>query len=176
MIVREATAADSAPIASLHAAGWQATYAQLLPSELLQKFTRAALLPKWEQRLSAAVARTVWVCEDETRSRVVGFLWIETSGGSALQKEILAMYVEPAEIGKGIGTRLLRYVFAQPAAAVSGGIDVWALATNPFQRFYIRNGATSIGQRTIEVGGYALQEVGYHWSRESILRMAGAAK
>lgn len=144
--VRHATRDDARPIAEVHVASWRHAYRGLLPDDYLEKLSvdeREAQRLDWfaDPRPRAGVL----VAEDDA-GRVVGFATFEPSRDDDAPEgtgEVPAIYVDPADVGTGIG----RELFAETAAALRKAgftrATLWVLEANASaRRFYEKAGWT----------------------------------
>ena len=86
----------------------------------------------------------LWVAEVD--GTVVGFL-------AYADAELTWMYVHPAHQGRGIGTALLRHLFAHATTHGVDRIELTVLDGNPARRLYEREGFTLVGTRTGKLVG-----------------------
>ena len=111
MRIRPATTEDARPIAEVHVASWRHAYRGLLPDDYLDKFSvdeREALCLAWFA--DPGPSSGVLVAEDDA-GRVVGFATFGPSRDDDAPTgtgEVPAIYVDPAELGTGIGRAALR--------------------------------------------------------------------
>lgn len=145
MRIRPATREDARPIAEVHVASWRRAYRGLLPDDYLEKLS---VDERESQRLAwfadPSPGSGVLVAED--RGRVVGFASFGPSrddDAPAGTGEVPAIYVDPAEVGRGIGRELLAEAEAALRAAGFGRATLWVLEANaPARRFYDKAGWT----------------------------------
>lgn len=147
MRVRHAARDDARPIAEVHVASWRHAYRGLLPDDSLEKLSvdeREAQRIAWFADPPAGAG--VLVADDEEAGRVVGFATFgpsrddDTPAGTG---EVPAIYVDPAEIGRGIGRELLAE--AENALRAAGFVraTLWVLEANASaRRFYEKAGWT----------------------------------
>jgi GNAT superfamily N-acetyltransferase len=145
MRIRPATREDARPIAEVHVASWRQAYRGLLPDDYLEKLSvdeRASQRLAWFADPSPGSG--VLVAED--RGHLVGFASFGPSrddDAPAGTGEVPAIYVDPAEVGRGIGRELLAEAEAALRAAGFGRATLWVLEANaPARRFYDKAGWT----------------------------------
>lgn len=118
--VRAARASDAAGLARLQVASWRASFASLVPEEVLAELTSAAAEEQWARRWLEAITapptsrHRVHVAVDAGRTSVTGFaaagpatdgdLWPGTDA------ELYELHVLPELAGQGHGGRLLHAV------------------------------------------------------------------
>jgi GNAT superfamily N-acetyltransferase len=164
---RPAVAADAGALADLHIRAWQWAYRGQMPDAFLDALAadrerRAA----WRRdRLArAADDERTWVVEID--GAIVGFADTgpsrdaDATPGTA---ELLAIYLDQAVIGRGVGRRLLAHAVADLRQRGYRAATLWVLAGNErARRFYAAAGWRPDGATKIESGpGFELQEVRY---------------
>lgn len=140
MRIRPATREDARPIAEVHVASWRHAYRGLLPDDYLEKLSvdeREAQRLAWfaDPRSSSGVL----VAEDDA-GRVVGFATFGPSRDDDAPMgtgEVPAIYVDPAEVGTGIGRQLIEETAAALREAGFTRATLWVLEENESaRRFY----------------------------------------
>lgn len=140
MRIRPATREDARPIAEVHVASWRHAYRGLLPDDYLEKLSvdeREAQRLAWfaDPRSSSGVL----VAEDDA-GRVVGFATFGPSRDDDAPMgtgEVPAIYVDPTEVGKGIGRQLIEETAAALREAGFTRATLWVLEENESaRRFY----------------------------------------
>ena len=104
--LRDAVADDAARIAEIHALGWHATYAEMIPADFLARVTPETRRPIWEQRFADG-GQELRVAE--WGGRIDGFVrFTMTTGSPEIPAfgELTHLYVEPSLTGGGLGQRL----------------------------------------------------------------------
>lgn len=125
--VRDAEAADIAPLAQLWFDGWQDAHADILPLELKQ----ARTLASFHERLAAALAD---VRTAGPQGRPLGFALIKDD-------ELYQLYVAAAARGTGLAARLIADALRRIAA--HGHSRAWlacAIGNDRAARFYEKSG------------------------------------
>ncbi|GAA1854598.1 GNAT family N-acetyltransferase [Asanoa iriomotensis] len=150
--IRPETLDDTPAVAALHVRAWQSGYAGIIPAEVL-----AALDP--EQRAAQRrtsygkdVFQTLVTLDGPT---VVGFATIgpyrDQQDRTALDPtvgEVLAIYVEPARVGTGVGRALMTRALAELTGAGYQEVRLWVLDANArSRRFYAKAGFAADGER-----------------------------
>jgi ribosomal protein S18 acetylase RimI-like enzyme len=168
-IVRLATAADAVAIGTIHVEAWRAAYRGLVPDAILDGFSIAERIARWERGLAARThddPRRTWIVD--AVDRVVGFATTgparDASGppppGAG---EIEAIYLDPSLVGRGLG----RILFAEATRDLHArGFDplvVWVFEANPRARaFYEAAGFRTDGARhDIDFDGVVVPEIRY---------------
>lgn len=124
-MIRRATVADAAAVATVHARGWRHAYTDLLDPQVIAERDVDTRTGQWTEWIGAGEGE-VWVAEVE--GRVVGFAAV---AGETLR----ALYVDPVAQGAGVGTALL----AQAEAAGARELEVFA-GNGHGRRFYEARG------------------------------------
>ncbi len=160
--VRRARPEDAAGIARVHVAAWRETYAGIVPQSFLDQLDVAKRVPIWERATRFEVPQVhVAVADGE----VVGF----ADGGPtrspelAFGAEVYAIYLMRAQQGHGLGRALFDAVRRDQREAGRKGLMLWVLEQNRTLGFYQRLGGVTVGRKTIEIGGAALEELALGW-------------
>jgi GNAT superfamily N-acetyltransferase len=151
--LRLMTEDDIDAVAALRVRGWRGAYAGILPAAYLAAMSPEDDAARRRARFGADPENLVAV---DARGTVTG--WACHGRG-----ELLALYVEPALTGGGIGRGLLHRVHARAAGQGRTGLHLWVLAGNTgARRFYERAGYTADGAaRSDTYAGVEVPEVRY---------------
>jgi GNAT superfamily N-acetyltransferase len=138
--VRAARESDAPELARLQVASWRASFAGLVPDEVLAELTSAAAEKQWTERWLDAITtpptsrHRVHVAVDADRTSVTGFaaagpatdgdLWPGTDG------ELYELHVLPDVAGHGHGGRLLHAVADTLAEDGFQTACTWALSAD----------------------------------------------
>lgn len=155
--VRARLASDGRAVRRVACAAWRATYAGIAPAGFVRAVLRAGYDRERLLRGLVDPARDAFVAVRE--GRVVGYADAkEREGGLA---ELLRIYVDPGEQGRGAGHALLEAVLAatraRGARRLEAGVD---LENAPALRWYARQGFRVVRRDTFSVG---------RWSRPSVV-------
>ncbi|MGI5125657.1 N-acetyltransferase family protein [Pseudonocardia sp. CA-107938] len=152
MQIRDATVADADAIARVHVASWQAAYRGLLPDAVLDGLSVAESTQNWAERLAGTQPGAhILVVEDEG---VIGFAAFGTRPeGAPGERHLWAMYLDPAQWGRGAGRPLHAAMVDRMHAAGVHSATLWVLRGNERAiRFYERAGWSFDGTSKLEVG------------------------
>jgi GNAT superfamily N-acetyltransferase len=138
-VIRAATLADAAAIASIQARGWRHAFADIVePEDMLDPATTE---PAWREQI--ARGRDDIVVFDQG-GLVAGFAAYGPSrdaGAGERTAELYAIYVDPTAQGSGVGTALLGASVERLAARGFTDAMLWTLQANGLARaFYARHG------------------------------------
>jgi L-amino acid N-acyltransferase YncA len=113
VVVRRAVLGDESGIAEVQVSAWKITYRGLISQEVLDGLSASAKVAMWRKVIDTASKaenrKTVLVAVDAD-SKIVGFL----AGGQSRDSsdigsaELNAIYIDPAQQGAGIGTKLVK--------------------------------------------------------------------
>jgi L-amino acid N-acyltransferase YncA len=165
LLIREATALDSAALANVHVASWRAAYRGIIDDDWLDAMSVDAQLARWTAWFRSHRSSSFTRVAVDARARVIGF----ATGGEARVRtrptlgEVYTIYLLPEVQRRGIGARLMR--------SMARGLDlhgmesmlVWSLERNPARDFYARLGGRLCDSRETTVGRQRLGEVAYLW-------------
>ncbi|GGZ35118.1 GNAT family N-acetyltransferase [Streptomyces poonensis] len=173
--VRDATRADARNIADVFAASCRHAYQDVLPPSQLAKYVPGVQIPRWTDHLDALPAHhhVAVACHDE---HVVGF--IETRhnppvgtctfpGGIVIDGasvgEVTYLFVDPQNIGTGVGRLLLAEGETWLATAGLHTAILWVFSDNlPACAFYERSGWMYTGHEQLDAdlweAGFSVRE------------------
>jgi ribosomal protein S18 acetylase RimI-like enzyme len=168
--IRLASLEDAFDLASVHVSSWRATYAGVMPHEMLASLSVDARAASWEQIMrEPATSGSTVVYVAELDGRIVGFASCGQQRTETLKKrgydaEVSAIYVLKAYQRHAIGTRLLSAIASNLMARDFGAASVWVLRDNaPARQFYERYGARLVAERQDVRKNIVLSEVAYGW-------------
>jgi ribosomal protein S18 acetylase RimI-like enzyme len=171
--IRRATAADADGIARVQVETWRSSYSGIVPQSYLDALDVREMAANWKRWVLDTDAHT-FVADDA--GEICGYVHggvlrdgvhVAAQGYDA---EIHKVYVLSDAQGKGIGRKLMS-VLAE--SLVRDGLMrpvVWALAENPWCRFYERLGGKKVAEKMIEIGGAPLLDYAFGWETMSPLR------
>lgn len=138
--VRAARASDAAGLARVQVASWQATFAGLVPDEVLSELTSPAAEQQWAERWREAITKPptsrhrVHVAYSPGDSVVAGFASAGPATDSDLwpgaDGELYELHVLPELAGLGHGSRLLHAVADTLSSDGFHTASTWALSAD----------------------------------------------
>ena len=167
--IREATQNDVLGMAKVRVDTWRAAYKGIIPDDFLeglsyQNISEGWRKTIWEERNPAVAA---FVAESEQRNIVgVAVCGHEQSQDVVYRGEVYLLYVLPAYQEQGIGRKLVAacvHHLVQNLKVKS--LLIWVIAENRYRRFYESLGGKVVRQKTEEIGGRMILEIGYGWDR-----------
>jgi GNAT superfamily N-acetyltransferase len=169
--IREAHIADAAGIAKVHVDTWRSAYAGLVPAEYL-----AGLSYEQKAKTHAKQLKKPWpgsktfVADAGDAGGIVGFAvgGHERDGHPVYKGELFAIYVSDKHQGRGIGQQLVREVVKHLHTLGLVNMVTWALADNPYARFYEKLGGTRVAEKWLDMGGKRLREIAFGWRDLSV--------
>jgi GNAT superfamily N-acetyltransferase len=169
--IRAARVEDAAGIARVHVNAWRTTYKGIVPDAHLANLSYERGAVYWTRRLNELTDQMfVYVAEDE-QGQIVGFVegGPERRHDAEYPAELYAIYILKEYQGRGLGRRLTHELVKSLLEAGMNAMLVWALAENPFRRFYEALGGQYVRPEQFELGGAMLDEVAYGWPDLSAL-------
>ncbi len=165
-VIREARPADAPGIATVHVESWRSAYAGLVPDPVLVQMSRDAHTQRWAREIGRRRGREIVLVAEHRDAGVVGFGSCGRLRGSPLpfQGEIYMLYVHPDHQNDGLGSRLLRGMFAALIARGVKSAVAWVLAENPSRFFYETMGGTRVAERDERLWNTVLHETAYGWT------------
>jgi GNAT superfamily N-acetyltransferase len=146
-VIRRATPADAEAVDGVSVRGWERAYTDfIVPDRMNSAVPREERVARWRERLGRDEIRT-WVWDQD--GLVAGF-------ASAGRGEVLALYVEPAAQGAGVGSALLEHVERDMREEGSAEATLWVFAANGHGRaFYEARGWSLVPDSEEEVDSAA---------------------
>ena len=160
--IRVAVAGDARAIAQVQVLTWQHTYRGILPGPFLDGLDVERSSESWRSVISDRRRITHVVDGDG----ILGFCTAGPSRGESgsYRGEVEAIYVHPAEQGRGFGTSLLRAAGSWLAGRKLTPVLVWALEANVRAHgFYRSLGAQRLDTRLLRIADALYPEVGFGW-------------
>jgi GNAT superfamily N-acetyltransferase len=163
MLLRPAVTEDAMAVAGVHVRSWQTAYRTLLPEEYLSQLRAEDRAVTYEFASSDSLKpRTIVAAEGGS---IYGFATTMPSRDPDLKNcgELCALYVDPAQWGRGIGVALASAARAQLVESEFRDAALWVLAGNVrAERFYEKDGWVPDGSRkSDQMWGITVDEVRY---------------
>lgn len=159
--LRDATDADAALLARLHADSWRAAYRGIFRDQFLDHEADAERLAHWRERLSSADWRQILIAEDPDPA---GFCAAYLDSAGRCDALIDNLHVRPNLRGRGLGPLLLGRMVERLIAAGHRSMFLWVFTDNaPALRFYQSLGCTLEDPAEIEVFGSVTREARCVW-------------
>jgi ribosomal protein S18 acetylase RimI-like enzyme len=167
---RAATLADAGAIAAVGVRAWQQAYRGLMPAEFLAGLDVRRGSETWSATIANDLNDVLVV---DAEPGVAGFCWLKP--GEHPAGELVALYVDPDQWGRGLGTSLVAAAMQRAAQRGFAAVQLWALEQNErARRFYVARGfSETAARRTHERWGFALTECRYdmgvaNWAPERV--------
>ncbi len=172
LTIRDARAADAPAIARVHVDSWRSSYAGLIPDDVLIKMSRRSQTAQWARLIAKKGSREVILVAELHERGIVGFGSCGRARNTRLPHtgEVYTLYVDPGFQDAGIGSRLLRRLFAALVTRGMTSAVVWVLAENPSRFFYETMGGKRVAERDEAIWNTVLHEVAYGWTDLTQLR------
>jgi GNAT superfamily N-acetyltransferase len=165
-VVRDAGVDDAGAIAGVHVASWRTAYAALLPPAVLDGLSVAQRTRHWRRVLGPGSPDRVVVVEAD--GRVVGFAHVGPAHDAdvpATTGQLLTLYLEPHEWGRGTGRLVHDAGLARLTDAGHDRAVLWMLSTNArAAAFYARQGWVRDGRLRVQQFGGAVV-IDHRWAR-----------
>lgn len=171
MQYREATTADTEPIAALHADSWRRSYRGAYSDSFLDGDVFADRQTVWRRRLTPPRPEDHTVVAEHD-GVLVGFVHTKLDDDPTWGALLDNLHVAHGWKGKAIGTRLMALSARRVVDhAPSTGLYLWVLEQNASARaFYDARGGTCAGREESQVpGGSVVIGLRYVWPDLSVL-------
>jgi len=163
MLLRRAEPEDAIAVARVHVRSWQVAYRTLIPDDYLDGLRPEDRAARYDfAALDPLKPQTILAVEDGS---ILGFATTGPSRDPDLQDhgELYALYVDPRQWGRGIGTALISAARARLSELGFDKAVLWVLTGNlRAERFYRADRWAPDGvSRTDTTRGIAIDEVRY---------------
>jgi GNAT superfamily N-acetyltransferase len=151
--VRPARPTDAESIVAVNAAGWRTGYQGIVSDDRLAKLP----VERWRSEVRAGLARPAgdsFSLVGEIERQFAGYCYVAAPGrdgdlGTEVA-ELVAIYVEPAQWGKGVGAALIAAAEEEALARGYAQMSLWTFAENDRARgFYERRGWRADGSEKL---------------------------
>lgn len=164
-VVRRAGPADAEALRHVHAEGWRATYAGILPAAAIDREVKRRRLAGWGSPLLSDKGIAAILVAESPATGIAGFAAVGEPRESIadLEAEVSELYVLPAHQGKGVGRALVEAAARHFVRHGIFGFYVWVLRSNRARFFYEAMGGEPALEKTGAVGGHPYGLVAYAW-------------
>lgn len=166
VLVRAAIINDAEGIAHVHVEGWRFAYRDILPRVFLDTLSVESRSLQWRQGIKSPSPRSSTIVAT-MEDRVIGFCNsgpARDSDAPHTRAELFAIYVDPSEMRRGIGSLVLDACLDKLKQEQFSDVTLWVLDSNEIgRRFYERYGWTNDGvTKTDTIGGVDVRELRYY--------------
>jgi ribosomal protein S18 acetylase RimI-like enzyme len=166
---------DVAEVARVHVRAWQAGYAGIIPKDVLDALDPEAFAARRRQTHGAKQFETLVAVDGPA---IVGFATVGQYRNQQNREElvpgigeVLAIYLEPARVGTGLGRTLMAAALAELDNRGFRTVRLWVLEDNKVaRRFYEKAGFQPDGERNtydVTSGGETLNIPELRYTRSS---------
>ncbi len=135
--VRAAIPADAHEVAGLHARSWQVAYRGLIARDYLDSLTPEVLVNRYAFGRAGLRMPSTLVAVDGSVIRGFATTGLCRDGDLPNVGELMALYVDPAYVGTGVGALLMTAARERLRAVGVTEAVLWVLDANaPARRFY----------------------------------------
>jgi len=165
-IIREARIEDSYSIAKIKVESWNVAYKGIVNDKYLKNLSIEVEAEKRSKRFKEVPPFYVY----EENNVIKGFIWCgQISEEDDIKYEnifeIFAIYVNPDDKCKGIGTKLINFAQSEAKRQNYNKVSLWCFKDNFLGRkFYEKNLGKLNGETIIEVGEQDITEVRYEFN------------
>jgi ribosomal protein S18 acetylase RimI-like enzyme len=169
VIIRDGTESDVDGIARVQVQGWRESYKDFMTPEALAGLSVDERKSMWRGVLAKPDPQAKLVVAVQSDGGIVGFARggpIRNTGTDLLaaDAEIFAIYLLDKAKRQGLGRKMMAEVFAHLAAQGFRSVGLWVLKENvSARRFYEKLGGQAGPEKTLNVCGQMLAEVGYRF-------------
>lgn len=156
--VRPAARGDARRIGQIHVDSWRETYAALLPAPFLINLSAERMASHYAHGISRGAAGCGTLVCVRGEKHVSGFATYNPCRLTRGQGEVSTLYVDPNDVGQGIGTALLAAALRALAASGYTRTTVRVLKGNPAHHFYRAMGGRKTSEIASRMAGTAITE------------------
>ena len=161
IVIRKVKYEDIEQIVDININDWKRAYKGIIDDITLDNLNRNEKIEKWRQQYNIG---NVIVAEEN--GTVLGYCRYDDNAvyeNSDIDSEIIAIYVDYDNLGKGIGRKLVEYVMNDLKNKNKTKMVIWCLEKNMNGRkFYEKMGGKLIdNEKSFEKDGKEYKEVGY---------------
>jgi len=156
--VRPATRGDARRMGQIHVDSWRETYAALLPAPFLINMSAERMASYYAHGISQTAAGCGTLVCVRGATHVSGFATYNPCRLTKGQGEISTLYVDPNDVGRGIGSALLSTALHALADRGFALATVRVLKGNPAHHFYRVMGGRKTGEIASRMAGAAITE------------------
>ena len=135
-VIRQAEVKDASGIAKIHVRTWQCVYRGQLPNSYLDSLSIEERTEGWKKQLkNPKKGERSFVIE--VNGRVVGWCTVGISRDEDATKEVgelYGIYILPNYMGKGLGSKLMKYALSVLRKDGYKKATLWVLDTNEMTR------------------------------------------
>ncbi|TCS84372.1 GNAT family N-acetyltransferase [Tepidibacillus fermentans] len=170
MLIREARIEDAFAIGKVNVDSWRTTYKGIVSDQFLADLSYEKAEKRFKEHLTIARNRCYFVAENE-KKEIIGFIagGYNRTENSDYEGEIYGIYLLKHSQRKGIGRQLVKALAQKLKELGITSVQVWALADNPYRKFYKKLGGDYIDSKLIEIGSQILKEESYGWKDIEVL-------
>lgn len=166
MKIRKAEIHDFAGLARVQVDNYRTAYAPFFPQSYLDHFTYEEQTQDWRDQLASETDDVLYVAVNDA-DEVIGYaLGRPITDRPAYDAELVALHVQRAYQGQGIGTQLIAIVAGALMEKGRASLMVWTLEKNPARTLYERLGGQLLGEKDWggnDAFGVEVKEVAYGW-------------
>jgi ribosomal protein S18 acetylase RimI-like enzyme len=175
--IRAANVADVRAIAQVDVETWRATYAGVLPDDLLIGLSERQRAGVWSRFITRRPGDTVAAVDEQGTVLGFGSCGAQREPELPYSGEVFTLYVLPDYQSQGVGRQLLLALFARLIRCGLYSAVIWVLAENPARFFYERVGGQRVARRVIDMARSRVDAVAYAWTDlPDAIRSRGSAK
>ena len=161
LIIRKVKYEDIKKIVDIHITDWKKVYKEIIDNEILDNLNREEKVKKWKEHYNIG---NVVVAEEN--GIILGYCRYGDNAvyeNTDIDSEIIAIYVDCDNLGKGIGKKLVEYVKTYLKNKNKTKMVIWCLEKNQNARkFYEKMGGILLSdEKYFEKEGKKYKEVGY---------------
>lgn len=168
-VIRKNELKDQEQMAHIKIDGWKNTYDKIIASKYLKSLDYEK---QTERYIASFDEYKDLVLVAEKNDEILGYSCfnLEDKSGNC-DCELVSLYIKPSEIGKGIGTNLLKETAKELLTKGKNNMIVWCLSENIAAiKFYEKLGGKIIIQKDAQIGDELYREYGFYFDLSSVIK------
>jgi len=159
-MIRKATLGDVNQIAVVIMRAWKGAYTGIIDPKYIKTMKKEKYISIFKDNISEEKEITFVYDEKGDEKGVKGFISGKEQYGR-YDCEIVGLYVDPENQGKGVGKRLFQKMEEEFIARGKRNLIVWTLENTANNSFYERIGGVKKEKKLLEYGGKLYSGVGF---------------
>lgn len=166
-IIRKNELKDQEQMAHIKVDGWKCAYDKIIASKYLKTLDYKTQTERYIRSFEEYKDLVLVAVRGE---EVLGYSCFNlNTNNEKFDSELISLYVKPNEIGKGIGTRLLKETAKELLSCGKRNMIIWCLLENQKAiSFYTKNGGKNIMTKKAKIVDKLYEEVGFYFDLENM--------
>ncbi|MBQ4581381.1 MAG: GNAT family N-acetyltransferase [Clostridia bacterium] len=144
---------DERALAHIQTESWKEAFREILPPEVLEKYTDFACVEAMYQRLLSNNSGNGYLLRVDHQPHCIAWWDASREADTPDYAELICIHSLPDRWRKGYGSRMMEHVLDDMASAGYQRVMLWVFADNlPARKFYEKHGFILAGREKIGLG------------------------